>query len=67
MRMFDKPFHRIDDALGQSAGSHRLIKFEILPNFDEVSDGRFGPDYSDDGVGSSRFLPQERSHRAASS
>jgi hypothetical protein len=41
-----------------------LIMFNVSPNFDEVSNGRLGPDYSHDGGGSSRFLPQERSHRA---
>jgi hypothetical protein len=41
-----------------------LIPLDILPNFDEVSDSGLGPDYSHDGGGSSRFLPQERSQRA---
>jgi hypothetical protein len=41
-----------------------LILFDIPPNFDEVGDGRLGPDYSHYGAGNSRFLPQERSQRA---
>jgi hypothetical protein len=65
--MLGKPFHGIENSLSQSARGHRLILFDKLPDFDEVGDGRFGPDYSHDGGGSSRFLPQERSQRDASS
>jgi hypothetical protein len=67
MGMFGETLHGEKNALSQSERSHRLIKFDILPDFDEVGDGRFGPDYSHDRGGSSRFLPQERSHRDASS
>jgi hypothetical protein len=41
-----------------------LILLDKLANFDEVGDGRLGPDDSHHGGGSSRFLPQERSQRA---
>jgi hypothetical protein len=41
-----------------------LIPFDKLPNFGEVADGLFRPDYSHDGGGNSRFLPQDRSQRA---
>jgi len=65
--MLGKPFHGIENSLSQSARGHRLVLLDILPDFDEIGDGRFGPDYSHDGGGSSRFLPQERSQRDASS
>ncbi len=65
--MLGKPFHRLENPLSQSACRCGLILFDVLPDFDEVGDGCFRPDYLHDGGGSSRFLPQERSQRAASS
>ena len=65
VKMLGKPFRRLEDTLSQSACGRRLVLFDILSDFDEVGDGSFGPDYSRDGGGSSRLLPQERSHRAA--
>ena len=67
VRMLGKPFRRLEDALSQSACGRRLVLFDILSDFDEVGDGSFGPDYSHDGGGNSRFLPHERNQRAASS
>ena len=64
MRMLGKAFHGGEYALRHAACCRGLILFDILPNFDEVGDSRLGPDYSHDGGGSSRFLPQERSQRA---
>lgn len=65
MRMTGKAFHGGEYTLRHAACCCRLIPFDILPNFDEVGDRRLGPDYSHEGGGSSRFLPHERSHRAA--
>jgi hypothetical protein len=45
----------------------RLVLFDILPDFDEVGDGCFRPNYSHGGGGNSRFLSQERNQRDASS
>jgi hypothetical protein len=67
MGMLGKPFHGIENPLSQSARSHRLVLLDILPDFDEVGDGRFGPDYLHHGGDSSRFLPQDRSQPDASS
>ncbi len=64
MRMLGKAFHGGENALRHAASCRRLILFDIPPNFDEVGDGRLGPDYSHYGAGNSRFLPQERSQRA---
>jgi len=67
MGMLGKPFYGNENALSQSARGHGLVLVDIVADFDKVGDGRFGPDYSHDGGGSSRFLPQERNQRAASS
>jgi hypothetical protein len=64
MGMLGKAFNGGEYALRHAARCCGLIPFDILPNFDEVGNGRLGPDYSHDGGGSSLFLPQERSHRA---
>jgi hypothetical protein len=64
MRMVCQSLNRGDDPQRQSTRSFRLVLLDISADVDEVGDGRLGPDYSHDGGGSSRFLPQERSQRA---
>lgn len=64
MRMLGKAFHGGEYALRHAACCRGLILFDVLPNSDQIGDGCLSPDYSHDGGGSSRFLPQERSHRA---
>ena len=65
MRMLGESFRRVNNAFRQSTGGFRFILLNILANLNEVGDSGVGPDYSHDGAGSSRFLPQERSQRAA--
>jgi hypothetical protein len=62
--MLGEAFHGREDSLRHAACCRGLILLDVLANFGEVGDGRFGPNYSHDGGGSSRFLPQERSQRA---
>lgn len=64
MGMLGKAFHGGENALRYPACCRGLIPFDKLPNFGEVADGLFRPDYSHDGGGNSRFLPQDRSQRA---
>jgi len=62
--MVGQAFDAGENALRHATRCCGLIPFDVLPDFNEVGDGRFGPNYSHDGAGSSRFLPQERSQRA---
>ena len=64
MRMPRQALHGDENALRHAACRGGLILFDISPDFDEVGDGRLGPNYSHDGGGNSSFLPQERSQRA---
>ena len=63
--MLSKTLDRDENAPREPARSCQLILLYIFANFRQVGDSRFGPDYSHDGAGSSRFLPHERSQRAA--
>ena len=64
MRVLGKPFHGNKNVMRYAARRCRLILLDKLTNLDEVGDGRFRPDYSHDGGGNSRFLPQERNQCA---
>jgi len=46
-----------------TSGGRWLVLLDVCPNFDEVFNCGWRPDYSHTGGGSSRFLPQERSQR----
>jgi hypothetical protein len=64
VRKFGKAFHGGKNQVRHSTRRCRLILFDKLANLGKVCDGSLGPDYWHDGGGNSRFLPQERSHRA---
>ena len=65
VEMLGKAFYGGKYALRHVARCGGLILFDVLLNFYRVSERRFDSVYLHGGGGSSRFLPQDRSPRAA--
>ena len=52
------------DGAGNSTRRFRLVLFDIGLDLGEVKEGFAGPDYSHEGGGTFRFLPQDLSQRS---